>query len=136
MLDTDDIAEGVTNLYYTDARVEAKFATFMDDNTISAQTGWSSFKIDAHVVQKIGEINYPVISVNGKQGAVSLTKADVGLANVDNTSDLAKPISTATQNALNNKVENTDYATSTVGGTIKVRYDAGVLRITTDGTNP
>lgn len=35
----------------------------------------------------------------------SLTKSSVGLGNVDNTSDLAKPVSTATQNALNNKVD-------------------------------
>lgn len=33
-------------------------------------------------------------------GAASLTKTDVGLGNVDNTSDLAKPLSTATQSAL------------------------------------
>lgn len=33
----------------------------------------------------------------------SVTKAQVGLGNVDNTSDLNKPISTATQNALNAK---------------------------------
>ena len=33
----------------------------------------------------------------------NVTKAQVGLSNVDNTSDSAKPISTATQNALNNK---------------------------------
>ena len=33
----------------------------------------------------------------------SLTKNDVGLSNVDNTSDLNKPISTATQKALNDK---------------------------------
>jgi hypothetical protein len=42
-----------------------------------------------------------VTSVNGRQGAVTLTKTDVGLANVDNTSDANKPISTATQTALN-----------------------------------
>lgn len=37
-------------------------------------------------------------------GTVSgITKAMVGLGNVDNTSDLSKPISTATQNALNLK---------------------------------
>lgn len=41
-----------------------------------------------------------VESVNGKTGAVTLTKADVGLGNVDNTSDANKPISTATQTAL------------------------------------
>lgn len=34
---------------------------------------------------------------------VTLTKADVGLGNVDNTSDANKPISTATQAALNGK---------------------------------
>jgi len=44
-----------------------------------------------------------VSSVAGRTGAITLTKADVGLANVDNTSDLNKPISTATQTALNNK---------------------------------
>lgn len=34
-----------------------------------------------------------------------LTKGDVGLGNVDNTSDLNKPISTDTQSALNDKVD-------------------------------
>lgn len=34
-----------------------------------------------------------------------VTKAQVGLGNVDNTSDANKPISTATQTALNNKVD-------------------------------
>ena len=45
-----------------------------------------------------------VTSVAGKTGAISLVKSDVGLSNVDNTSDLAKPISTAAQTALNGKV--------------------------------
>ena len=35
----------------------------------------------------------------------SLSKADIGLGDVDNTSDLDKPISTATQTALDNKLE-------------------------------
>ena len=38
---------------------------------------------------------------------VTVTKGDVGLGNVDNTSDANKPISTATQTALNGKVDNT-----------------------------
>lgn len=45
----------------------------------------------------------PVTSVATKTGAVTLIKGDVGLGNVDNTSDLNKPISTATQTALNGK---------------------------------
>lgn len=38
-------------------------------------------------------------------GNIDLTKSDVGLSNVDNTSDLNKPISTATQTALNGKFD-------------------------------
>jgi hypothetical protein len=44
-----------------------------------------------------------VDSVNGQTGVVVLTKSDIGLGNVDNTSDLNKPISTATQTALDGK---------------------------------
>lgn len=47
----------------------------------------------------------PVSSVNGKTGAVTLAKADVGLGNVDNTSDASKPISTATAMALAGKMD-------------------------------
>jgi hypothetical protein len=36
-------------------------------------------------------------------GNIDLTKSDVGLSNVDNTSDVNKPISSATQTALNAK---------------------------------
>lgn len=41
-----------------------------------------------------------VTSVNEKTGNVTLNKVDIGLENVDNTSDLNKPISTATSQAL------------------------------------
>lgn len=46
---------------------------------------------------------YPVTSVAGKTGVVTLAASDVGLGNVDNTSDANKPISNATQAALNDK---------------------------------
>jgi hypothetical protein len=49
----------------------------------------------------------------------SVTKAQVGLSNVDNTADLAKPVSTATQTALDGKA-NTDHShTSAQPTTIK-----------------
>lgn len=43
-------------------------------------------------------------TVNGHAltGNVTVSKSDVGLGNVDNTSDLNKPVSTATQIAINN----------------------------------
>ena len=42
---------------------------------------------------------------------ITMSKSDVGLWNVDNTSDANKPISTATQNALNLKANTADLAT-------------------------
>ena len=46
----------------------------------------------------------PVRSVNGKTGYVTLVKKDIDLENVDNTSDVNKPVSIATQAALNEKL--------------------------------
>ncbi len=50
-----------------------------------------------------------VQSVAGRTGHIVLKKEDVGLSNVDNTSDINKPISLAQQTALNTKVNNTDF---------------------------
>lgn len=46
-----------------------------------------------------------VTSVASRTGAVVLTKTDVGLGNVDNTSDASKPVSTATTTALGLKAD-------------------------------
>lgn len=46
-----------------------------------------------------------VTSVAGKTGAVTLVKGDVGLGNVDNTSDINKPVSSATSTALAAKAD-------------------------------
>jgi hypothetical protein len=49
------------------------------------------------------------------KGTLGLVKADVGLGNVDNTADTAKPVSTAQQTALNLKA---DLASPTFTGTV------------------
>lgn len=59
-----------------------------------------------------------VDSVAGKTGVVTLVKADVGLSNVDNTTDLLKPISTATQTALNGKVDDAQVLTNVPAGAL------------------
>lgn len=46
-----------------------------------------------------------VTSINGASGTITLTKSSVGLNLVDNTSDSSKPISSATQTALNLKAD-------------------------------
>lgn len=63
-----------------------------------------------------------VSSVNGQTGVVELDKGDIGLGNVDNTSDLNKPISTATQTALNAKENISNKSTSISLGTSNTLY--------------
>lgn len=48
-----------------------------------------------------------VDSVNGQTGTVVLTKSNIGLGNVDNTSDVNKPVSSAQQTAIDGKVQDT-----------------------------
>lgn len=63
-----------------------------------------------------------VTSVEGRTGAVDVVKADVGLGSVDNTADAAKPVSTATQTALDGKA-NTSHshaASDTTSGTFAI----------------
>lgn len=47
-----------------------------------------------------------ISSVNAKTDNITITKNDLSLQNIDNTSDLSKPISTPQQSALDNKVSN------------------------------
>lgn len=52
-----------------------------------------------------------VTSVAGKTGDVTLDKSDVGLSNVDNTSDANKPVSTAQQAEIDTKQAGTAFVT-------------------------
>lgn len=66
--------------------------------------------------------------INNKFNPHEVTKDQVGLGNVDNTSDANKPISTATQNALNSKFNASD------GNALKQRVDNIPELIATDIT--
>lgn len=72
-------------------------------NASAAITTANTAIADAAEAIDIANAAGAVTSVAGKTGAVSLVKADVGLGNVDNTSDANKPVSTATQTALDAK---------------------------------
>lgn len=66
-------------------------------------TGTLYFPTDSNAIilngKVVGQQN-TVTSVAGKTGAVTLAKSDVGLGNVDNTSDANKPVSTAQATAI------------------------------------
>ena len=72
----------------------------------------------------------PVSSVNGQTGNVVLGKTDIGLGNVDNTSDTNKPVSSAQQTALDAKVPysgaTTDVDLSSVNVNVKALGVKGV----------
>ena len=105
--DSTDITGYTANegLYYI-ATAEFSFASLdvkAGDWLISTGTMWSKVdntdavtgvKGDAESTYRIGNVN--------------ITKGNIGLDNVDNTSDLDKPISTATQTALNLKLDIAD----------------------------
>lgn len=66
----------------------------------------------------------PVTGVKGnsessyRRGNVNITKSNIGLGNVDNTSDANKPVSTAQQAALNLKQNITDNSLTTTSKTV------------------
>jgi hypothetical protein len=85
----------------------------------------------------LGAATDAVASVNGQTGIVVLGKTDVGLSNVDNTSDAAKPVSTATQTALNLKANLASPTfTGTVGGITKAMVGLGSVDNTSDAAKP
>jgi hypothetical protein len=113
VLTTTDISEG-TNQYFTAARVRAVVLTGLSLATnavISAtDTVLSAFgKLQAQITANLSTLTSHTSNTSNPHAT---TKAQVGLGNADNTSDANKPVSTATQTALNAK-ENTITAGTT-----------------------
>lgn len=93
VLDTDDILEGAN-----------KYVSSADKIKLSNLSGVNTGDQDlSGYVPNSRTVNGQPLSSN-----VVLTKDDVGLSNVDNTSDESKPISTATQTAIDNKPDSLD----------------------------
>jgi hypothetical protein len=81
----------------------------LSGNSFSINTGTT---VDLNTAQTLTNKTLTSPIINTPTG---ITKSDVGLANVDNTSDASKPISTATQSALNLKAA---LASPTFTGTV------------------
>ena len=83
----------------TGAEIKAAYEAEADTNAFT-----DAEKTKLSGIEAGAEVN-TVDSVAGKTGAVTLAKGDVGLGNVDNTSDANKPVSTAQQTALDGKAD-------------------------------
>lgn len=67
--------------------------------------------------------------INIADNIISVDKAELSLNNVDNTSDINKPVSTPVQNALNlkvDKVSGKDLTTNDLTNNLKTSYDSAV----------
>lgn len=105
-LTTTGVTEG-TNLYHTTARAAAAApvqSVFGRTGAVALTGGDVTTALGYTPVQQSAldlKANLASPTFTGTVGGI--TKAMVGLGNVDNTTDAAKPISTATQTALNLK---------------------------------
>lgn len=93
---------------YVDAQLALKENS--SNLAIVSRTGNYNDLLNKPTIPAVPE--YIVNTVNGRNNDVILTKEDVQLGNVNNTSDANKPISAATQAALNAKQALGDYATN------------------------
>jgi hypothetical protein len=116
---------------------DKKITELVQIDTISSGDVFPIVDISDNITKKIDitqiKAQSPVQSVNSNIGAVVLTKTDIGLSNVDNTSDANKPVSTATQTALDGKVD--ENAAITGATKTKITYDAkGLVTAGADAT--
>jgi len=102
---TADIADSTDKRYVTDAQATVignTSGTNTGDNATNSQySGLAASKQDTLV----SGTNIKTLEGQSLLGSgnIDLVKGDVGLGNVDNTSDANKPVSTATQTALDTK---------------------------------
>lgn len=102
-------------------------------NVIQARINANASSASSTYVPKTTTVNGHALSSN-----ITVTQSDIGLGNVNNTSDVNKPISTATQTALDGKVP----TTRTVNGhalsadVTVTKSDVGLSNVpNTDATN-
>lgn len=108
------LADNVNDGLYDQA--DDKTITINQASAFAAGVMSSSDKIKLDDLKSQAEIDTTINNVqnnltthiNDKANPHQVTKEQVGLSNVDNTSDANKPISTATQNALNDKFSATE----------------------------
>lgn len=123
------IARATEGLY---SQANDKVITINPATTSTAGVMSSSDKSKLDSLKSQAEIDELVTKldthISNKSNPHSVTKVQVGLGNVDNTSDANKPISNATQTALNGKFSATD------GNALKQRVDNIPELVATDIT--
>ena len=106
-LDLKNSAGSVLSTQTIDFPIESMVVSARYDSTNKAiiLTLQSGSQVSFSVADLVSGLVPDTRTVNGKALStnITLTKSDIGLGNVDNTSDANKPVSSATQTALNLK---------------------------------
>lgn len=126
--------------YYTEAEMNTKLTAKLDTtgnasnvtNTFTQASTLANLTTGEKLSISLGKIMKAIADlishIGNKSNPHGVTKSQVGLGNVDNTTDLNKPISTATQKALDGKASASHTHTSSQVGLGNVTNDAQVKR--------
>lgn len=146
--DTIDVDEEAKHIYPKILeQLQEQIDELKDDSVASITSTYANDLLTINLFNKAGtqlgtaiEVAIPVDTVAtnlanhiaDKGNPHEVTKSQVGLGNVDNTSDLDKPVSTAQQTALDGKVDKTNtssklYGTDGNGNQTTVQYGAGAV---------
>lgn len=105
----DDVVDRIDSLFdagFNDAVTAARLDSLIDAGVAGAWgtiTGTLSAQTDLQSALDLKVPTSRTINSQALSGDITLTKSNIGLSNVDNTSDASKPVSTATQTALDAK---------------------------------
>jgi hypothetical protein len=140
LLGTVDVAGAKIALAYTKADIGLGNVDNTSDANKPVSTATQTaldLKLDDSQAAAFGLTLLGCIDVAAAKTALALVKADVGLANVDNTSDANKPVSTAQQTALDQKIRTikSAVAVSHTGSVAEVQLAAIVIPAGSMGPN-
>ena len=129
VLDTDDVAEGATNLYYTNARFDTQLATKTTDNLTEGSTNlyYTNARADARIAaataNDLSDVSYTagagidgyVLTYNNTSGNWEAQVASGGGFTYSAITSASSPVSGAAS---------THYSADTSGGTITINLPA------------
>lgn len=137
---TSDGTGGTHTFAFTGICSKARGCTGADNSSVtfpSSGTVATTSLLPITKAQVAGQWLNAYDSTTESFSASAPVKADVGLGNVDNTSDVSKPVSTATQTALNLKANIASPTfTGTVSGVTSAMVGLGNVDNTSDASKP
>ncbi len=105
---TPDLSKPISTA--TQEALDTKVSTATFSTTMATKANMADVELKANATDVA--LKAPLESPTFTGTVSGITKAMVGLSNVENTADLAKPISTATQEALDTKVSTATFSTT------------------------